>query len=344
MNILKFNFLPLTLFILFALASTSSCNSSGKKGDADNADSITPLIKDIIDLYDIEMVLHHVQEVEDQLIHYGVTSDTTEFNLEATHFISECDSMKQRFFFNDTLSEKKNAYLNLEKKKWQTTLTENLFDDNFQNQMKTLQQQIDSFDIYVLTRYSTDHFINLKEDDYWKNIDKSNFAKNPIWKNYKEKKYTTFKSNNDELQWLINNTENFQEKSIYKIELADYYLANLDSLPDSARVVISKYRSIIDAKEYSLFLFEAWLKCRTVNQTGILSLDSTGIIFENEHYEELRMTAFKTVLDYVKNNQDDEMAINECLLFATHEIILPYGENNSEKNVEAEYNRIFDIK
>src|SRR5207244_148212 len=116
-------------------------------------------------------------------------------------------------------------------------------------------------------------------------------------------------------------TTDFQEYSIYQIELADQYVKHPDSLDDNANdIAIGKYKAILDQNKHSIYLFESWLKWRLVTQQHNYGISKTSDIPNNE-YDKVRAQVALTVLDFITKNDKDEMAINEFLLMATHDIV-----------------------
>jgi hypothetical protein len=49
----------------------------------------------------------------------------------------------------------------------------------------------------------------------------------------------------------------FQETTIYQLELADQYVKHPDIQRDAAEFAIKTYKSILDQKKYSLYLYES---------------------------------------------------------------------------------------
>ena len=146
------------------------------------------------------------------------------------------------------------------------------------------------------------------------------------------------------LDKLTKQTINFQEYSIYQIELADQYVKHSDSLGDKAnKTAIAKYKSIINQKKYSIYLFEAWLKWRLVTQQYIYGISKTSDIPNNE-YDKMREQVALTILDYITKNDKDEMAINEFLLMATHPIVMRFGDYPYGNQNTVEYHETFDEK
>ncbi|MDB5147213.1 MAG: hypothetical protein JWQ57_1233, partial [Mucilaginibacter sp.] len=134
---------------------------------------------------------------------------------------------------------------------------------------------------------------------------------------------------------------NFQEYSIYQIEIADQYVKQNDKLGDNSNeLAIRKYRAILSKKQYSVYLFESWLKWRTVTQqyNGLSKMSE----IPNDKYDEVRQQVALTVLNTVSTNPKDKMAINEFLLMATHDIVRRFGAYEFGNQNTLEYHEIFD--
>lgn len=111
---------------------------------------------------------------------------------------------------------------------------------------------------------------------------------------------------------------------------------------NAEEIAIAKYKAILDQNIYCLYLFESWLKWRTVLQQS-RGLSKTSAI-PNDEYDTLREHVALVILDYISRNEKDEMAINEFLLVATHDIVrrfgnYPYGNQNT-----LEFHELFDEK
>lgn len=151
----------------------------------------------------------------------------------------------------------------------------------------------------------------MTEENYWQTNDKNNYSKSLDYASYKSLKTTNLKDALLLLDKLTKQTINFQEYSIYQIELADQYVKHSDSLGDSANeTAIEKYKSFLEQKKYSIYLFEAWLKWRLVTQQHIYGISKTSDIPNNE-YDKMREQVGLTILDYITKNDKVEMAINE---------------------------------
>ena len=130
----------------------------------------------------------------------------------------------------------------------------------------------------------------------------------------------------DKIFEIIKESKNFQEKSIYGIDLADLYMTG--SLGTDTMLgeewAVSHYEAIMEANKFSLYLFEAWLKWRAVTQHTFYGSSKSSSI-PNEVYNKWRDKMAFVVLKQISAHPDDQMAINQFLLFATHENIKHFG-------------------
>ena len=214
------------------------------------------------------------------------------------------------------------------------------FKKDFENYKKAKDEYMN----YLYSTFSTNHFVSMTEEKYWQTNDKNTYIKSPEYATYKRLKISNLKDALTLLDKISNQTTNFQEYSIYQIELADQYVKHSDSLGDNAfETAIGKYKAILDQKKYSIYLFEAWLKWRLVTQQHIYGISKTSDI-PNNHYDKIREEVALTILDYITKNDKDEMAINEFLLMATHPIVMRFGDYPYGNQNTVEYHQTFDEK
>jgi hypothetical protein len=184
----------------------------------------------------------------------------------------------------------------------------------------------------------------MTEEQYWKTNDKNAYIKSQDYATYKTLKKTNLKDALKLLDKIISQATDFQENSVYQIELADQYVKHSESLDEDANeTAIGKYKTIIDQKKYSIYLFEAWLKWRMVSQQHMYGISKTSEIPNNE-YNKMREQTALTILDYITKNETDEMAVNEFLLMATHPIVLRFGDYPYGNQNTVEYHQTFDEK
>lgn len=89
-------------------------------------------------------------------------------------------------------------------------------------------------------------------------------------------------------------------------------------------------------------MFEAWLKWRTVLQQ--MNGSSKVSQIPNDEYNKVREQEALFILEYIAENEKDEMAINQFLLFATHDIVRRFGDYPYGNQNTLEFHELFDDK
>lgn len=259
-------------------------------------------------------------------------------------YIKVCDSLKLVKFNNNTLKSYVNKYLVSTIQNYKISQSKGFNSNEFKQDLKKYNNLQDEYMNYLNTAYSTTHFINMTEEKYWQINDKNSYIKSSEYTTYKSLKTSNLKEAVKLLEKLSKQTTDFQEYSIYQIELADQYVKHSDSLGNNANeIAIERYKSIIDQNKYSIYLFEAWLKWRLVNQQHIYGMSKTSEI-PNNMYDIMRKKVALTILDYIIKNEKDEMAINQFLLIATHPIVMRFGDFPYGNQNTIEYHETFDEK
>ena len=75
---------------------------------------------------------------------------------------------------------------------------------------------------------------------------------------------------------------------------------------------------------YSLYLYELWLKWRVLYQSSVGSSKDSEI--PNRIYNEYRRMCLCSILSHIKNNKEEIMAINNFLMMAYKVNILREGD------------------
>ena len=91
-------------------------------------------------------------------------------------------------------------------------------------------------------------------------------------------------------------------------------------------------KEIFNKKEYSLYLFEAWVKWRSLYQFENGGSSKYSKI-DNKFYDSKRKEIANVIFSYISKHKKDKMAINQFLVLASHDIIkihgeYPYGNQN----------------
>ena len=259
-------------------------------------------------------------------------------------YIKVCDSLKSIHFSNDTLNSYVSKYLVSTIQSYRIAQNKGFSSSEFKKDFEKYKKEKSKYMDYLYFTYSTNHFINMTDEMYWQTNDKKNYIRSSEYATYKSLKTTNLKDALALLDVISKQTTDFQEYSIYQIESADQYVKHSDSLGDNANeIAIEKYKSILDQKKYCIYLFESWLKWRLVTQQHIYGISKTSDIPNNE-YDKVREQVALTILEYITKNDKDEMAINEFLLMATHDIVKRFGDYPYGNQNTVEYHEIFDEK
>ena len=331
----------LFLIITFTFLLISETYSQDLLNDVNRNSKLVIELKDAYRAFNINNIITEQKEIINLFLKDG--SDA-EMKTLFTNYIKVCDSLKIVHFKDVSLNSHISKYLAMTIQNYKIAQRKGFNSSEFKNDFEKYKKVQSEYMNYLSSTYSTNHFVGMTEEKYWQTIDKNNYSKSLDYASYKTLKKTNLKDALLMLDKLTKQTINFQEYSIYQIELADQYVKHSDSLGDKAnKTAIVKYKSIIDQKKYSIYLFEAWLKWRLVTQQYIYGISKTSDIPNNE-YDKMREQVALTILDYITKNDKDEMAINEFLLMATHPIVMRFGDYPYGNQNTVEYHETFDEK
>ncbi len=186
---------------------------------------------------------------------------------------------------------------------------------------------------YISKYYDINTFTELSEKTFWEKNDKINYIKDIRYQRYKqyilENKYDKAIHL---LRAIISDTKDFQEQTIYKIQLADQIVSH-DIKQHSKKhfyEALLIYRSILNTNKYSLYLFETWVKWRSLQQAtiGFTSKDKV----QNRLHEKVRLETLKTIFRFLQKHPKDPMAINSFLTLSSHENLFQYEKK--DRNTE----------
>lgn len=343
--------------LLFIASSFAKCCLG-----ADAFDTIPANSKLIADLKDIYRVYHVNLTIDDQKEMVNVyLNDENDEGLKK--FLEECkavcESFKQIRFSNDSLAHLVSQYLQSTIRSYGIAEAQGLNSDEFNTDYKLYTRAKMKYMSYIATNYPLSRFCDMSEKVYWRTIDKKNYITAKDYPRYLDLRDKNLNRALALLDTISRQTKDFGEYCIYQIELADQYVKHGDSLrldtpvkatadtsddiiDAPAELAIEKYKALLAQKKYSLYLFEAWLKWRTVLQENSGLSHYSNI--PNDEYDKAREEAAAVVLDYISKNQHDDMAINEFLLFATHDIVRRFGDYPYGNQNTVEYHQLFDEK
>ena len=197
---------------------------------------------------------------------------------------------------------------------------------------------------YLRYNYDINTFVNLKEENYWKLNDKSNYIKDVRFDTYKKLIMNEqFEQAKELLRKIISETKDFQEQSIYKIQLADQLVSRDNKTSSKSHFQEAKniYETILQANKYSLYLFESWVKWRSLSQ-AIIGFSKKDKV-PNQSFEKMRLANIKTIFSYLQTNPNDEMAINYFLTLSSHETYYKYENQILNEEEFYEYFRTVNL-
>lgn len=161
-------------------------------------------------------------------------------------------------------------------------------------------------------RYGYKNYIDLSAEQYWRIYDKSNVVPDYHFIRSMNKLDTV---NVAYLKKLIEEETDFSRKCVYALEYAHVEDVDLKILEE-----------LMLSGEYSIYLFEVWRYWRCLSQRRHgASIDSD---IPNDEYNKMRRTCANTILEQIKKNPDDVLAINQYLICAGCDDIYRYGEFN----------------
>lgn len=298
--------------------------------------SLISTLKDVQKAYDI---LHRIDDQEDQLHLYVADKDQEQIRPFLSQCIRTCESLRGQTYSNGTLSTQMQNYLDQSIKNYQTINKPQPSQQEFRTELDSHNTQRRNIADFLVTTYDLSHFVHLTEETYWKTIDKKNYIRSSRYSAYKELKKHNISQALHLLDSIYRVSPDFQEKTIYQLESADQFEKNSKRFSNGTNLAIKKYQSILDGKQYCLYLYEAWLKWRVVSQQYSGLSKSSDI--PNNHYDEVRDQVANVIMRHIQENEKDEMAINQFFVIMTHDIIFrfgnyPYGNQNT-----VEYHEIF---
>lgn len=203
----------------------------------------------------------------------------------------------------------------------------------FSRLMHDFNFRIAKFQRYISQYYDIKTFTDLKEDEFWKLNDKKNYIKDIRYETYKK---LIMNNKFDQaillLKKIIVETKDFQEQTIYKIQLADQ-LVSFDLKKHSIthyNEALGIYNSILESKKYSIYLFETWVKWRSLQQANVGFSNKDKV--DNRLHENTRLEILKTIFTYLQKHPNDPMAINYYLTVSSHPCLFQF--ESKETNTE----------
>ena len=335
--------------IICVLAYTGCIRKSTSKPDLlDTVRVDSKLINDLKDVYRAFKINHIIKDQQELLnvLLADSASSLPKGLLDSN--IRACEALKQVYLSNDTLNNHVVKYLASTIRNYTIAKDKGFESPEYKKDYETYRVENENYLNYVVKTYPLNRFVNLTEEKYWATMDKKQYVKAKEYADYEAVVDVDLMKGLGILEELSKNAANFQEYSIYQIEVGDQFVKK-DSLvradlsgnapPTPWDLAIKKYRHILDKKQYSLYLFETWLKWRTVSQQNSGLSKSSDI--PNDKYDFAREKMAAVVLDFISKHPEDEMAINQFLLLATHDIVRRFGEYPYGNQNTIEFHEIF---
>ena len=322
----------------FIVAFTSVCSLQ-----ADLLDSIqsgSQLINDLKDVYRSYVVVHIVADQQELINLYLNENTTEELNDLLDSCIAVCKSLQGKHIVNDTLKGFVENYLVKTEQSYRLMRDKGIDSKEFKDDYENYQEQKEKYFNYLASAYSTNRFVHFTEDQYWQTMNKKNYILSGAYSTYEDLKSRDLKGSLTLLDSIARHTSDFQEHCIYEIELADQYVINRDTLDNAMETAVDMYRSLLEEKVYSIYLFESWLKWRVVYQQNNGLSKSSEI--SNNTYDQMREEVAGVILKHIAENEKDEMAVNEFLLMASHDIVRRFGSYRYGNQNTLEFHQIFD--
>ena len=330
-----------SLFITVALSFLVFSGSFG----ADLLDSVkskTKLANDLKDVYRAYYINHKITDQKELINLYMDEGSTEELNTLLNTYIKTCDTLKQIHFFSSILNSHVSKYLVLTIQNYKIARAKGFKSTAFKTDYKKYEKETGLYMDYLVGTYPTSYFVNMTEKKYWSTVDKKNYIKSKDFALYQKLKKVDVKAALKLLDSITQKTTNFQEFVIYKVENADQYVKHDTIFNDGMEQAIKNYNAILNEKKYCIYLFEAWVKWRAVVQFTNGASKSSEI--PNDKYNMKREQVALTILNYITIHPKDEMAINEFLLMATHDIVRRFGDYPYGNQSTIEYHDLFDDK
>ena len=191
------------------------------------------------------------------------------------------------------------------------------------------EQCQDDFVEEIINHYNVFNFGELKEEDYFRQIEYDNYVTD--YSQLKAKRMTNDTLHQQQLLQWINQETDFNLRCIYAMEYAHsstdgpYFEAAIPVLVD-----------VMCARQYAPMLYDIWRTWRAL-QCSLMGMSRDSAI-PNIHYNVLRQLVAKTMLNHIQNNPNDLVAINEFVCLSSCDNInryctFPFGNQNFEEHM-----------
>ena len=312
----------------------------------DSTKSEAQLVKDLKDAYRTYRINDLIDECKQDINLAFLPGVDISLKETLQRNITYCDAVSLIPIYDLTLRAHINAYVQSAKRNFEIMKEKGPESKELESDLAIFEDNTGKYYDYLHERF--DKLVTISEKEYWKTINKKNYAKAKDYANCIKDEQDDVDKSIATLRQLTSKAVNFQEKSIYQIAIADNYIKHDDLLRltnkniqpyDSA---ISVYKGIIDQKVYCMYLYEAWVKWRCIVQRTKGFSHSSEI--PNYLYNKVREEIAQTTLDYISKNEKDEMAIDLYFVIATHGIIKRFGQYQYGNQNSVEFYQLFGTK
>jgi hypothetical protein len=302
----------------------------------------TGCVKELKDVYRVFRLNDKIDEIKDDFSRFYIDDSVAAANVLRNSF-DKCDSFKNYPFFDDSIKILANLHIDKFNIVNKSIVNKGMQSKEFEKAFEQYKKYQEQYNNYLFGKYSTEHFLKISEDAYWKKIDKQQFIHSPEYAHYLSLNKTDLKGSLALLKNIIANTKNFQEKSIYQMELANSMICNatkLDSNSITNALII--YKEILDSPNYSLYKFETWRRWRAASQ-GFIYGPMKDSEIPNNLYDRVRENCAAQILKHYVEHPNNEMAMNQFLDFATHGIVYRSGEYEEGNQNMIEFSELFKL-
>jgi hypothetical protein len=302
----------------------------------------TELIKDLNDLSKAYEINRYLKEYGEFVTLSYMNEIPEDIDDAFANRIAFCENISTHEISNDSLRIYIDNYI-LESIKYDLLFKEGAQDSiNIKVVSESYYKASGNYFNYLHNKYSTKRFIDISEKDYWINIESNQYITRDEYRLYDSIKMVNIPYAIKYLDSISLLLDNFQEYSIYQIEIANQYILNDSIFEYNHEVALRKYLEILDKKEYSLYLFESWRRWRCVYQNSNGHSKFSDI--PNEFYNQKRSEVLQFLLNYITFHPDDDMAINQYILLSTHDNVLRFGEYDYGNQNILEYYYLYKAK
>ncbi len=227
--------------------------------DAISAD--TPQLKDLKDIYRAYAIQDVISD-QKELLNVEMENNGGKVSPATVNkFSFTCDSLRRLGFYSDSLKNEVGKLLAATTRSYKLLGKYGPEAPEFKKDADEYDQVVSKFWSFLTGHYPLSKFANITEEIYQQKNAKSNFTKSPKYDQYTAMMQKNLKGALKLLEQIVAETSNFQEKTIYQIELADEYILHADSLGQSMMgempAAAGRFKVILDKQQYCTYLYES---------------------------------------------------------------------------------------